>query len=597
VLAAGGCHKAAVVTTRTVTTYVPAACAADGGAFAEYHAYGDFDPPSPPETGHLFSDVGEALPEVYGATRALVVTAAEGQAAWQGLAAVAPSGDVNVLVTPTLTSCALSTAVATPAGDAGTATGQSMGLVASEVLLFVGGTGSSGPPTYAADLATGAVTSLGEKDLQYLRAFATVTAFGSNGLVAGGFDGSVVRGEAEVYAPSDGGFGSVAAIPLTYPRWHHGAVVLADGRTLLVGGYADAGKTQLVGSMEIVDPRTGRSHAESVATLAMPRADPTVLRLASGEILVAGGVQADGSPAGLLEWFAPDASATSKNTFMLTQGPGSAFAALDAGGFLAVLTTPSGSTGSFANTYVFDATGAPEPAAVFPGNVTSPVLFGAASGMPALWTGSQWLEWQAYAGEFAPLGVLDDVPAHVGPVTASPDPGLATWLDPTSGALVLLRFDTANAYSSLPGPLLDTDVADTAPDRLGGVDFDPTLGMTFPPGSPGPAVFVTDRTYADVSVSVTAPTGVLPFVVLTDDVNPEIDVGGVSCPLPPLPAGPVTLTAVRRGASLGWSTDGGASGTCPESFGGGVRVSVGLRGQATATAVAQDLVVTRLGEP
>src|SRR5580692_222450 len=37
------CSRAAWLTTRTVTAYVPQACAADGGAYAEYFAYGDFD--------------------------------------------------------------------------------------------------------------------------------------------------------------------------------------------------------------------------------------------------------------------------------------------------------------------------------------------------------------------------------------------------------------------------------------------------------------------------------------------------------------------------------------------------------------------------
>ena len=62
VLVASACHKSPVVTTRTVTAYVPAACAADGGAYAEYFAYGDFDPTAPPATGHFLSAVGESLP-------------------------------------------------------------------------------------------------------------------------------------------------------------------------------------------------------------------------------------------------------------------------------------------------------------------------------------------------------------------------------------------------------------------------------------------------------------------------------------------------------------------------------------------------------
>src|SRR6202044_2500534 len=105
------CSRAARLTTRTVTAYVPQACAADGGAYAEYFAYGDFDPPAPPATGHFLSAVGQELPEIDGQARALVMTASEATAgldrAWEGVGSVPSSGDVDVLLLPTLASCAL----------------------------------------------------------------------------------------------------------------------------------------------------------------------------------------------------------------------------------------------------------------------------------------------------------------------------------------------------------------------------------------------------------------------------------------------------------------------------------------------------------
>src|SRR5580698_811981 len=65
VVLAAACHPSPQVTTRTVTMYVPQACAADGGAYGDYFALGDYDPSTPPPTtGHPLSAVGVALPEI-----------------------------------------------------------------------------------------------------------------------------------------------------------------------------------------------------------------------------------------------------------------------------------------------------------------------------------------------------------------------------------------------------------------------------------------------------------------------------------------------------------------------------------------------------
>lgn len=118
--------------------------------------------------------------------------------------------------------------------------------------------------------------------------------------------------------------------------------------------------------------------------------------------------------------------------------------------------------------------------------MTAPVLFGGAEGAPILWTGSTWLQWQPYAGEFQALAVADTPPTNMGAPATSPDPGLAMWLDPTTDALTLLRFDTTTPYSTVERQLLTLDTTDTAPDRLAAVSFDPETGVRFSPGSSPP---------------------------------------------------------------------------------------------------------------
>jgi hypothetical protein len=590
---AAACHKDAVITTRTVTVHVPAACAADGGAYAEYYGLGDFEP-APPSTGHLLSDVGAALPELDPAVRALVVQASEsvdGSSAprlWEGMAPVPPSGDVDVLVLPALASCALTT-------PAGFGAGATVAPIAGARALVVGGAGNPTLPTFAASLDTGAVAQVGT-DLLTPRTDATVTPFGGGGLVAGGRDprpGGQVLASAEVYDPALDGFSQQQPIALSEARARHGAAQLATGETLLVGGWGADQKTAL-GSMEIVDPATGRVRTTGVAQLAFPRIAPTVLRLASGEILVAGGVDSNSAPVTQLEWFTPDASAPSpgKRVQPLVAGSARAFVALEGGGALAVVAPPANAPPGFQNVWVIEASGALEAAAPIQSMLTRPALFGGAQGAPVLWTGQFWLRWQPWTGAFAPLSVLDSAAVGASDAACAPDGGLAMWLDSSGRGLTALRFDTRNAYSTLPQMLLATDASELAPDRLASpttIHFDTTVGGLVM--APGASAFVTDRTYADVTVDVTAPTGEPAMIVLRDEQGRELEVGGASCPAT-LGA---TLHVERRGASVTWSAAGSPATACAGSIGQDARVSVGVRAVASATrSVVRHLKVTRI---
>jgi len=339
----------------------------------------------------------------------------------------------------------------------------------------------------------------------------------------------------------------------------------------------------------------------NVAQLSVARSAPTVLLLASGEILVVGGVDGSGNPVNTLEWFSADVSQATQLPTQLVTGPAQSAAALEGGGALVVIAPPASADSSFENVWRVDADGALEPAQSIEGTLTQPILFGGAAGAPLLWTGDRWLRWQPWEGSFGEANTLETTATSVGDVVASPDSGFAFWLDPTALALTALRFDMQGEYSTLPGALLAADDTDTAPDRLaspGVVTFDPSTGVTLAAGA---SVFVTDRTYADVTIDVDQPTGEPVLVVLRDPIGTELEVGGETCPgaLSAATAGqPSTLHVERTGATVTWSLGSGAPATCATGVVAGARLSIGLRGpQEAAEGVAANLLIARSAGP
>jgi hypothetical protein len=599
-----GCHGGESGTARVLTTHVSPGCpsggqALDGEGYAKFYGSGDFDP-ALPAAGHFLKSAGDVLSEIDPASRALVVDASEGAGRWLAVSGIAATGNIDVLLLPWMASCALLPALA-PDSAAVVSSGATMGPVAPETVLIAGGvTGTDASQVAAAsqvvDLSTGSVASI-TPDLATPRIQATVTAFGAGGLVAGGRDVSVglVLDTAEVYSPELGGIDQAQRISLSTYRSDHGAAILVTGETLLVGGVGQDGVTVL-SSMEVVDPTTRTVRAENVASLTAARREPVVLHLASGEILVAGGLDASDTPVATVEWFLADVSKASKRPHDLVAGATArSYIALEGGGALAVFAPPAGPPDpSYQSVWVIDADGSFEAGVPVAGTLTQPMLFGGAGGAPILWTGDRWLRWQPWSGSFGAFISLDPVSPSVSGPGSSPDPGAGMWLDPATSALTLMRFDTRGTYSPLAGPLLVTDTSDMAPDSLAGpvgASFDPSLGLVLPPGR---SAFVTDRTYADVSIDVDAPTGEPAVVVLRDESGSELEIGGASCPAPFTAGAASSLHVERRSAKVTWNRTTGGAGTCSTATSAEGRLAIGVRTAADATrSVVTNLRVAR----
>lgn len=588
-----GCQAGPEVTERRVVVATLRGCPVpQGDAYALFSAQGDFgpDPEMPPVESHLLRETGTVLAALPGDARALAVEISSAATAvtWRGLAEIPAEGDVHVLAWPSAEACRMTRDV--ERRDGGT-----LAAIDAYRVLVVGGAAREGqtvPRTYAGDVTTGQLERLAY-GLAVRRDRPTVTRYDARGaepagprdaLVAGGADPDTGAplGTAEVYraAGGDGALGEFAAarVELLTPRAEHGAVELVSGETLLVGGRGPGG---LVRALEAVDPRTGRARTEGLALLDVPRLRPKVLRLASGEVLVAGGTTLDGAPVGALEWLAPDGSRATKRTRALVTGREQDFVALATGGALAVV-SPDAAPTDVANVWRITPDGALEPALRVP-DLGVVRLFPGDGDEPVLYTGSRWLRWKPWFGAFEPLA---DAPTSgpLEPNATSPDPGLALWLeDRGSGGMNVVgwRFGARSRFATLPRDVLASGTAFLAPDRLPGargerVRLDPGGGLVLAAGA---SAFVTDATFAGVAVvlAVEPPSA---LVVLRESGGHELEVGGLGCPFPRAPAHTVAVS--RVGARVRVALDGEADFDCATALDPSARVAVGVRGAVDA---------------
>lgn len=105
-------------------------------------------------------------------------------------------------------------------------------------------------------------------------------------LIAGGYDGANVRADAEIFDPASGRLTVVGALGTA--RSGATATLLADGRVLVAGGgRPDREPRRALASAEIFDPATDQFSA--AGSMAEGRYKHGAVRLANGDVLIVGG--------------------------------------------------------------------------------------------------------------------------------------------------------------------------------------------------------------------------------------------------------------------------------------------------------------------
>jgi Kelch motif len=120
-------------------------------------------------------------------------------------------------------------------------------------------------------------------------AHAAAVVRGGRVLLAGGSADARVLASAEVYYPRTGRFTSAGA--MTLPRHKHAAVSLRDGAALIVGGSNNRDFQGRYRSAELYAPRSGRFVRVGQMSQARFKLPDAVVRLPSGDVLVAGGAR------------------------------------------------------------------------------------------------------------------------------------------------------------------------------------------------------------------------------------------------------------------------------------------------------------------
>lgn len=583
-------------------------------------ALGDFDPS--PQT-HVVVGVADAdrSIETPDSTRSLVLGADTSVGRFRGVGAVPESGDITVSLWPSATACPLHAVTDGEYPQDLDGVGIGYSASASVVLIVGGSTSPTSPlPTSALviDVASGTVEPV--VGLPTPRIGPTVTPFGGKLLVAGGSDSdSAGKASANVFDPVLGRF-EAGRIDLDRGRANHAAVVLASGETLVVGGSNS--ENNALRGLEIVSPETGTSTANGL-DLEIGRANPVALRLTDDRILVAGGTGSDRKPVETLEWLSPDATSREPQSSSLAMAGTAtapvadrAFVAMPGGSALGVggcelaqtsdcvaCTTSAGSGCASKDVHWITRDGGVEwlrdalDAAAHP-----TLLVAGAEGRPWLIAGSstgrRLLRFDPWKGRFTqpdenllppPLAGFEFEPGATAFESRiiGADPGLFLWLtgsDQNLPAIYGHRQGTRGPYDATVVPLLLANQDGVALDRKnegksGGLDPD-TGYVVLKDG--GPALVVTDTTYANVDLSITlgdpTPPSDLPIVVLFASEARAVDgrrtYGDLACPWPSPPAGKPLAPRLRRIGATVTLTQGDTETTCAGPPG---RVSISLR--------------------
>ncbi|WP_165371466.1 kelch repeat-containing protein [Pseudolysobacter antarcticus] len=160
-------------------------------------------------------------------------------------------------------------------------------VLANGSVLIAGGADSSGSLASAEiyNVTNGTFTATGA--MVGARSGATATLLGDGRLlVVGGGSGGSSIGTAELYDPATGQFHSTGSLQTT--RLAATATLLPDGRVLVAGGHIAGFFSVSTPVVEIYDPATGAFTA--AAAMSVARESATAVLLANGRVLIVGGI-------------------------------------------------------------------------------------------------------------------------------------------------------------------------------------------------------------------------------------------------------------------------------------------------------------------
>jgi hypothetical protein len=168
--------------------------------------------------------------------------------------------------------------------------GHTATLLANGKVLIAGGTTAYMNGYLASaelyDPSTGSFSSTGSMTTARTGQTATLLSSGKVLLTGGIPDDSSVMASAELYDPATGAFSATGS--MSSSRWAHTATLLRTGKVLIVGGTTFSTLGDYLASAELYDPATGVFR--STGSMSSPRLFHTATLLASGKVLIAGGV-------------------------------------------------------------------------------------------------------------------------------------------------------------------------------------------------------------------------------------------------------------------------------------------------------------------
>lgn len=176
-------------------------------------------------------------------------------------------------------------------------------LIAGNQVLVVAGVNNSNSPINTVELYSPAIGGFSPaRSLNQARVWHTATLMqdGQTVLVAGGQDanGNPVS-LCELYNPFTNIWNIVG--PLNQARSFHTATLLQNGMVVAAGGYVGAGLRNTTATSELFNPATGTWSV--TANLPHDLARATAVLLQNGQVLVAAGVNNDGSTINIAELF------------------------------------------------------------------------------------------------------------------------------------------------------------------------------------------------------------------------------------------------------------------------------------------------------